>query len=286
MSRFACDLKPMLKILSDQNADQLDLDTPVNLSSIKYFYQESDGGSYFVSPVDNDIRTAMDKVIRHLQIALKAKPQRVKLPKLKRSASIWLANMKDENVPGFDSQLANLNGRINPYTEIVKWLFGMSKHTFIGIMTAITGKLVHCNIHAKTKHKKRNLQKFYDFLTERHGVKYGSEEYHMKVKERDDLRREFEDMLGTTGVFIYPTHPTVAPYHNEPIARAFNFSYTAIINLLGLPATAIPLGLGPKEGLPIGLQVIANRKQDRLCLAVACELERAFGGWVAPKIIA
>lgn len=125
-----------------------------------------------------------------------------------------------------------------------------------------------------------------DFLTERHGVKYGSPEYHMKVKERDDLRREFEDMLGTTGVFIYPTHPTVAPYHNEPIARAFNFSYTAIINLLGLPATAIPLGLGPKEGLPIGLQVIANRKQDRLCLAVACELERAFGGWVAPKIIA
>lgn len=150
MSRFACDLKPMLKILSDQNADQLDLDTPVNLSSIKYFYQESDGGSYFVSPVDNDIRTAMDKVIRHLQIALKAKPQRVKLPKLKRSASIWLANMKDENVPGFDSQLANLNGRINPYTEIVKWLFGMSKHTFIGIMTAITGNSVHCARHTKT----------------------------------------------------------------------------------------------------------------------------------------
>lgn len=68
--------------------------------------------------------------------------------------------------------------------------------------------------------------------------------------------------------------------------RAFNFSYTAIINLLGLPATAIPLGIGPKEGLPIGVQVIANHKQDRLCLAVASELERAFGGWVAPKIVA
>lgn len=143
MSRFACDLKPMLKILSDQNAEQLDLDTPVNLGSIKYFYQESDGGSYFVSPVDIDLRTAIDKVIRHLQTALKAKPQRVKLPKLKRSAAIWLANMKDENVPGFQCQLANLNGSINPYVEIVKWLFGMSKHTFIAIMTAITGKLLY-----------------------------------------------------------------------------------------------------------------------------------------------
>lgn len=142
MSRFAADLKPMLKIMADQNVEQLDLDAPVHLGSIKYFYQENDGGSNFVTPVDTDIRTAMDKVIRHLQIALKAKPQRAKLPELKRSTSIWLANMKDENVPGFDSQLANLNGRINPYIELVKWVFGMSKHTFIGLMTAITGMLL------------------------------------------------------------------------------------------------------------------------------------------------
>lgn len=259
MSRFACDLKPMLKIIAGDNAAELALDEPVNLSSLKYFYQENDGGSYFVSPVDYDLRVAMDKVIRHLQIAVKAKPQRVKLPKLKDSVSIWLANMKDASSVGFDSQLANLNGRINPYTEMVKWLFGMSKHSFIALMTAITDRI---------------------------GVKYGTPEYHLKVKERDDLRREFEDMLGTNGVLIYPTHPTVALYHNEPIVRPFNFSYTAIINVLGFPSTAVPLGLGPKEGLPIGLQIIANRNQDRLCLAIACELERAFGGWVAPKITA
>lgn len=258
MSRFACDLKPMLKVIAGDNAEQLALDEPVTLTSLKYYYQENDGGSYFVSPVDYDLRVAMDKVIRHLQIALKAKPQRVKLPKLKQSVSIWLANMKDENAIGFDAQLANLNGKINPYTEMLKWIIGMSKHTFIAIMTAITDRI---------------------------GVKYGTPEYHLKVKERDDLRREFQEMLGNTGVFIYPTHPTVAPYHNEPIVKAFNFSYTAIINVLGLPATAVPLGIGT-EGLPIGLQVVANRNQDRLCLAVASELERAFGGWVAPEIIA
>lgn len=70
--------------------------------------------------------------------------------------------MKDENVPGFDSQLANLNGRINPYTEIFKWLFGMSKHTFIGIMTAITGELVHCDIHVKTKQKMKLTKILFD----------------------------------------------------------------------------------------------------------------------------
>lgn len=258
MSRFASDLKPMLKIISGENAKKLNLDEPINLTSLKYFYQETDGGSFFVTPVDYDIRAAMEKVIRHLQMSLKAKPQRVKITKLKDSSSIWLANMKDKDAIGFDSQLANLNGHINPYIELLKWFVASSNHTFIAIMTAIT---------------------------ERIGIQYGTPEHQKKVLEKEEMIREFQDMLGTNGVFIYPTHPTVAPYHNEPIAKAFNFSYTAIINTLGLPATAVPLGLGT-EGLPIGLQVVANANQDRLCLAVACELERAFGGWVPAKIIA
>lgn len=55
-------------------------------------------------------------------------------------------------------------------------------------------------------------------------------------------------------MFLYPTHPTAAPMHHEPLCKPFNFSYTAIINVLGLPATACPLGLN-KQGLPIGIQV-------------------------------
>lgn len=30
-------------------------------------------------------------------------------------------------------------------------------------------------------------------------------------------------------------------------------------------------------------QLIANKNQDRLCLAVAQELEKEFGGWIAPN---
>lgn len=43
----------------------------------------------------------------------------------------------------------------------------------------------------------------------------------------------------------------------------------------------IPLGLDSK-GLPLGIQAVAARNRDRHCLAVAEELERAFGGWTAP----
>lgn len=255
MSRFASDLAPMLKIMSGQNAHQLALDEPVDVAKINYFYQEDNGGSNFVSPVDTDIRIAMHQVVEHLRNTLNVQPQRTQIPKLKQSMSIWLANMKDKDAVGFDRELANLNGRINPYVELFKWCIGHSKHTFIALVTAIL---------------------------DRTGIQYDSPEYLAKVEEKKELSKEFQKMLGTNGVLIYPTHPTVAPYHNEPIARAFNFSYTAIINTLGLPATTIPLGIGT-EGLPIGVQVIANRNQDRLCLAVACELERAFGGWRAPN---
>jgi len=65
-------------------------------------------------------------------------------------------------------------------------------------------------------------------------------------------------MLGNDGVLIYPTHPVPAPYHNEPLVKPFNFSYTGIFNVLGLPATHCPLGLS-SHGLPVGVQVINDQ---------------------------
>lgn len=86
-------------------------------------------------------------------------------------------------------------------------------------------------------------------------------------------------------MFIYPTHPTAAPFHIEPIVKPFNVAYTAIFNVLGMPSTHVPMGLN-KEGLPIGIQVVGGPNQDRLTLAVAEELEKAFGGWVPPSVSA
>lgn len=61
-------------------------------------------------------------------------------------------------------------------------------------------------------------------------------------------------MVGHDGVFLFPTHPTAAPFHHEPLIKPLNFAYTSAINILGLPSTACPLGLN-REGLPIGIQV-------------------------------
>lgn len=59
-------------------------------------------------------------------------------------------------------------------------------------------------------------------------------------------------------------------------------SYLMIANSLGFPATHVPCGFD-KNGLPVGIQVIAAPYQDRLCFAVAEKLEKLFGGWCPPR---
>ena len=40
-------------------------------------------------------------------------------------------------------------------------------------------------------------------------------------------------------MLLYPSHSTPAPYHGQPLVRTFNFAYTGIFNILGLPVTQV-----------------------------------------------
>lgn len=254
--RRAEDLVPLYKIIAQKNAIDLELDKEVNIKDIKFYYQESDLGGKFVSVVKPEIKYLFKKIATHLDKAHKIKAERVQLKRFSKGVPMWMACMSTANGPTFAEQLVNLEGSISIPLETLKWCFRISKHTLIGILTA---------------------------LIEKFGVKEGEPKHTYLVEERDKLKVELQDLLGDNGVLLYPTHPTPAPYHNEPIFKPFNFTYTGVINVLGLPATHCPLGLN-QDGLPIGVQVIANYKKDRLCLAVAKEMEKAFGGWVPPEI--
>ena len=99
-----------------------------------------------------------------------------------------------------------------------------------------------------------------------------------------ELERRIAAVLGAgddAAVMLYPSYPTTAPRHGDALLPPIHWGYTAILNVLELPATQVPLGLG-RGGLPLGVQVASARGGDHRCVAVALALEEAFGGWVPP----
>jgi len=145
------------------------------------------------------------------------------------------------------------NRPISACVELALWLIGRARHTLPALFLAVGEKV-------------RNS---------------AAKDAELRAV-RDSLREDLERLLGHDGVLLYPTHPLPAPFHNQPLLMLFNFAYTGVFNVLGVPATAVPMGLAADDGVPVGIQVVASRYSDRLTLAVAAALEQAFGGWVPP----
>lgn len=93
------------------------------------------------------------------------------------------------------------------------------------------------------------------------------------------MRRFHDDV----DLLITPTMPIGAPpVDGRPAGDAFGADwtdwspYTYPFNLSGQPAATVPVGL-TREGLPIGLQIVARRGEDGLVLAAAAAVEAAVG---------
>uniref|UniRef100_A0A096N7R6 Fatty acid amide hydrolase 2 n=2 Tax=Papio anubis TaxID=9555 RepID=A0A096N7R6_PAPAN len=258
MCRYAEDLAPMLKVMAGPGIKRLKLDTKVHLKDLKFYWMEHDGGSFLMSKVEQDLILAQKKVVVHLETILGASVQHVKLKKMKYSFQLWIAMMSAKGHDGkepvkFVDLLGDHGKHVNPLWELIKWCLGLSVYTIPSIGLAL--------------------------LEEK--LKYNNEKYQKFKAVEESLRKELVEMLGDDGVFLYPSHPTVAPKHHVPLTRPFNFAYTGVFNALGLPVTQCPLGLNVK-GLPLGIQVVAGPFHDHLTLAVAQYLEKTFGGWVCP----
>ncbi|XP_042335564.1 fatty-acid amide hydrolase 2 isoform X2 [Sceloporus undulatus] len=258
MCRYSEDLEPMLRVMAGPNIGKLKLDEEVSLENIKFYSMEHDGGSVFVSRVDREILQAHRKVVKHLETDLGVQVQNVAIRDMKYSFQIWSVMMSSSDSNGQETQaftelLGDHGKPVWPSWELVKWMMGMSSHTLPAIALGLTEKV----------------------------VKYSPRENAKLAAKAQSLQTQMVNLLGDDGVLLYPSHPVVAPRHHTPLAMPFNFAYTAIFNILGLPVTQCPLGLS-KDHLPLGIQVVAGPHNDHLTLAVARYLEKAFGGWVPP----
>ena len=96
-------------------------------------------------------------------------------------------------------------------------------------------------------------------------------------------------------VLLAPVALTVAfPHdHTEPLINrqlvvngkkrfyTHNTTWTAMAIVSGLPATVAPIGLS-ESGLPVGIQIIGARFEDRTTIAFGRGLSELVGGFVAP----
>ncbi|XP_035221698.1 fatty-acid amide hydrolase 2-like [Stegodyphus dumicola] len=255
MCRYASDLLPMLKILAVDHASKLKLDEKVHFENIKLYYMENDGGNPLISSVNPEITKAQKKVIDYFAVNYGVFVQKVELPTMKHSFEIWSKIITTSDMRPITEEMTGRCGEVNLSLEFLKWLFGISDHILPVLCSAVLNK-------ALAPKDEKQASKFYKMLYL--------------------LETQFEEILGSNGVFIYPTGPDFAPYHGQALLKPFNVSYTAIFNLLGFPVSQCPITISSK-GLPIGLQIVSGLYNDHITIAVAEELEKAFGGWVNPS---
>ena len=104
---------------------------------------------------------------------------------------------------------------------------------------------------------------------------------------RAALARQFAEIFADYDLLLTPTMPTPppaadTPYHSQAFDRWRDaVPYTLPSNLTGLPAASMPCGLS-RDGLPIGLQMVAPRAAEPLLLRAALAYEQAFD-WPWPQ---
>jgi allophanate hydrolase len=94
------------------------------------------------------------------------------------------------------------------------------------------------------------------------------------------LRRLTEAVWDRVDVLVLPTvpgHPTIADVAADPIGVNADLGrYTTFANLLDLCAVAVPVGL--RDGLPVGVCVVAPAWSDETAAMVAAGIHVATGG--------
>jgi fatty acid amide hydrolase 2 len=263
LARRAEDLMPLLRILAgpdgeDPGCTAIALGDPaaVDLRGLTVLDVPDDGRL----GVSDELRAAQERAASALS-ARGARVRTMRFRELRQQFEIWSAILgAAEEVP-FGVILGGEEGaRVRPWRELPRWAMRRSDHTLMALLLAAVDPLPH----ALPKLSER---------TRAAGAR---------------LRAAILDALGPRGVMLYPVYPTTAPKHDAPVhdylRLRFPSGYQGVFNVLELPATAVPLGLG-RGGLPLGLQVVGPSGGDHLTIATALALEDALGGWVPPPAL-
>ncbi len=102
--------------------------------------------------------------------------------------------------------------------------------------------------------------------------------YYLKAQRvRTLIRQEFDEAFKKFDVLVTPTSPSVAFRLGEkiedPMTMYLNDIFTQPANIAGLPAISVQGGM--VDGLPVGLQFMANHMQEKILLRAAHAYEQS-----------
>ena len=100
--------------------------------------------------------------------------------------------------------------------------------------------------------------------------------YSKAVQVRQSISQAFKKSFEKVDFILTPTAPEPAfpiGEKEDPIAMYLSDIFTVVVNLVGLPALSLPVGLS-REGLPVGMQIIGNFFQEMALFRLAFLLEK------------
>lgn len=256
IARYAEELPLALRVMAAENYHQFkDIEKPVELSKIKFYYVDECDNS-LAAPVASYISKSIREAAEYFASKHGCSMQKANFRHLKH-VPLWYTILFSNN-QDVASLITENTYKINPFYELCKSALGQSEFS----PSALTVAAAQEATKSAFSHESAPL-------------------VHEKARNSLDMaQKEFQDLLGDDGVLLCATLPRTAPTHYAALFEFNNICYPMLMNYLNAPTTAVPMGT--HSGLPFGIQVSATAYNDRLTLAVAKELERAFGGWIKP----
>ena len=105
--------------------------------------------------------------------------------------------------------------------------------------------------------------------------------YYLKaLRVKAMIRKAFDDAFSKYDLILGPVAPTTAPKLGEslsdPLKMYLGDIYTISVNLAGLPGISVPCGVD-SQGLPIGMQLLADSFEEKKLIQAAYTYEKTRG---------
>ena len=124
------------------------------------------------------------------------------------------------------------------------------------------------------------------------GTRFTLKQYGAALVQRDRFTAQLEQFLRQWDAWICPTVAFPA-FPHQPVGKPFEIdgqssnylsggvNYTGLFTLTGHPVVVVPAGQ-TKAGLPIAIQIVGQRWNDRALIAFAQKLSERIGPWQRP----